>query len=61
MTTRQKTKLTNGFANMSTNIKLSKARLPKIVQSGRFFGNMIGKLGKEAPIKFVVPLARDVL
>ena len=46
---------------MSTNIKLSKARLPKIVQSGRFFGNMIGKLGKEALMKFVVPLARDVL
>ena len=35
LTTRQKTKITNTFPNnMSTDIKLSKAQLSKIIQSG---------------------------
>ena len=34
-------------------IKLSKAQLSKISQSGRFFGDMIDKLGKKALIKLM--------
>ena len=41
LTTRQKTKLRNTLENnMSTNIKLSKAQLTKIIQSGRFLGSL---------------------
>ena len=39
LTTRQKTKLTNPFGNnMSTDIKLSKAQISKIIQSRGFLG-----------------------
>ena len=42
LTTRKKTKIINAFANtMSTNIKLSKAQLTKIILSGEFLGNYI--------------------
>ena len=45
LTTRQKTKLRNALENnMSTNIKLSKAQLTKIIQSGRFLGSLWSKL-----------------
>ena len=38
LTTRQKTKLRNAFNNnMSTNLKLSKAQISKIIQSGGVF------------------------
>ena len=38
LTTRQKTKLRNAFNNnRSTNLKLSKSQISKIVQSGGFF------------------------
>ena len=46
---------------MSTYRKLNKAQLSKIIQSGRFFGNMIDKLGKDALMKIDVPLAKDIL
>ena len=37
LTKRQKTKLRNAFENnMSTNVKLSKTQISKIIQSGRF-------------------------
>ena len=37
LTKRQKTKLRNAFENnMSTNVKLSKTQMSKIIQSGRF-------------------------
>ena len=40
LTTRQTTKIRNVFANnMSTNIKLSKAQISKIIQSGGSFGS----------------------
>ena len=40
LTTRQKTKLRNAFNNkMSTDIKLSKAQISKIVQSGGILDN----------------------
>ena len=45
---------------MSTNMKLSKAQLSKIIQSGGFLSNMIGKLCKEALIKFAASLAKDI-
>ena len=45
LTTRQKTKMRNAFANnMSTDIKLSKAQLPKIIQSGGFIEALLSKL-----------------
>ena len=45
LTTRQKTKLRNAFNNnMSTDIKLSKARISKIIQSGRVLGSLLSKL-----------------
>ena len=39
LTTRQKTKIKNSFANnMSTDIELSKAQLSKTIKLGRFLG-----------------------
>ena len=47
LTTRQKTKLKNGFNNnMSTYLKLSKAQISKIIQSGGFLGRLLGPLLK---------------
>ena len=44
-TTRQRTKLRNAFnENMSTDIKLSKAQVFKIIQSGGFLGSISSKL-----------------
>ena len=44
--TRQKTKLRNALNNnnTSTNIKLSKTQIAKIVQSGGFLGSLLSKL-----------------
>ena len=40
LTTRQKTKVRNAFnKNMSTDLKLSKLQISKIIQSGRFLGS----------------------
>ena len=61
LTTRQTTKIRNAFANMSTYIKLSKAQISKIIQSGASFGSVLGNLGKKALTKIVIPLARDNL
>ena len=45
LTTRQKTKLRNIFNNnMSTDIRLSKAHISKIIQSGRFLQSLSSKL-----------------
>ena len=42
ITTRQKTKISNAFAsNMSTDIKLSKDQMPKIIQQGGVFGDFL--------------------
>ena len=47
LTTRQTTKIRNATENnMSTNIKLSKALIPEIIQSGRFIGKPLGALSK---------------
>ena len=43
LTTRQTTKLRNAIENnMSTDTKLSKARISKIIQSGEFLGKLLG-------------------
>ena len=42
--TRQKIKLRNAFNNnMSTDLKLSKAQISKIIQSGGFLGSLLSK------------------
>ena len=47
LTTRQTTKLKNAIENnMSTDIKLPKAQISKIIQSGGFLGKLIGPLLK---------------
>ena len=45
LTTRQKTKLRYALNNnMSTDLKLSNAQIPKIIQSGGFLGSLLNKL-----------------
>ena len=61
LTNRQVTNIRKAFAkNTSTDIKLSKTRLSKIIQSGGFLGNLLGKLAGPL-MKVAVPLARNVL
>ena len=61
LTTRQKTKLTNAFNNnMSTELKLSKAQISKIIQSGGFLGSLLSKLAGSL-MKVAIPLAKHVL
>ena len=65
LTTRQKTKVRNAFNNnTSTDLKLSKARISKILKSGGLFGRLLGPLLKTGLplIKNVIkPLAKSVL
>ena len=59
--TRQKTKLRNAFnSNMSTDLKLSKAQISKIIQSGGFLGSLLSKLAGPL-MKVAVPLAKNIL
>ena len=61
LTTRQKTKLRNAFNNnMSTDLKLSKAQISKIIQSGGFVGSLLSKLAGPL-MKVALPLAKNVL
>ena len=46
---------------MSLDIKLSKAQLPKMIQSGRSFCNILGNLDKKVITDLGIPLARDNL
>ena len=65
LTIRQKTKLRNAFNdNMSTDLKLSRAQISKIIQSGGFLGRLLGPLLKTglSLIKNVIkPLAISIL
>ena len=65
LTTRQKTKIRNAFNNnMSTDLKLSKAQINKIIQSGGFLSKLLGPLLKTGSplIKNVIkPLAKNIL
>ena len=61
LTTRQKTKLRNAFNNnMSTDSKLSKAQISKIIQSGWFLGPLLSKLAGPL-MKIAIPSAKNVL
>ena len=61
LTTRQKTKLGNEFENnMSTDIKLSKAQISEIIQSGGFLGSLLSKVAGSL-MKVAVPLAKNIL
>ena len=56
-TSRQTTKLRNAIQNnISTDIKLSKAQISKIIQSGRFLGKLLDPL-----IKTGLPLIRNII
>ena len=46
---------------MSPDIKLSKAQISKIIQSGRSFGSWLAHLGKKALTNAAISLARDKL
>ena len=65
LTNRQVVNLRKAFANhLSTDIKLSKAQLSKMIQSGRFLGRLLGPLLKTVLtlIKNVIkPFAKSVL
>ena len=57
LTTRQKIKIRNAFNNnTSTDIKLSKAQINKIIQSGGFLGRLRGPL-----LKTGLPLIKNVI
>ena len=61
LTTRQTTTLRNATENnMSTDIKLSKAQISKIIQSGGFLGSLLSKLAGPL-MKVAVPLAKNIL
>ena len=61
LTTRQTTKLRNAIENnMSRDIKLSKAKISKIVQSEGFLGLLSSKIAGPL-MKVAVPLAKNIL
>ena len=61
LTTRQSTKLRNAINNnLATDIKLSKAQIKKIIQSGGFLGKLLSKLAGPL-MKVAMPLAKNVL
>ena len=61
LTTRQKTKLGNAFNNnKSADLKLYKAQITKIIQSGGFLGSLLSKL--VGPVmKVAIPLTKNIL
>ena len=65
LTTRQKIKLRNAFNNnMSTDLKLSKAKISKIIMSGGCLGKLLGPLLKAGlPLieNVIKPLAKSIL
>ena len=46
---------------MSAHIKLSKAQMPKIIQTSGSYGFWLGNLGKKALTNIAITLARDNL
>ena len=61
LTTRKTTKLRNAIENnMSNDIKLSKAQISKIIQSGGFLGSLLSNLAGPL-MKVAVPIARKIL
>ena len=61
LTNRKVANIRKAFAkNTSADIKLSKTQLSKMIQSGGFLGNLLGKLAG-ALMKEAMPLAKNVL
>ena len=61
LTTRQNTKLRNAINNnLATDIKISKAQIKKIIQSGGFLGKLLSQLAGPL-MKVAMPLAKNVL
>ena len=61
LTRRQTTRLRNATENnISTDIKLSKAQISTIIQSGGFLGSLLSKLAGPL-MKVAVPLAKNIL
>ena len=61
LTTRQNTKLRNAYNdNLATDIKLSKTKIKKIIQSGGFLGNLLSELAGPL-MKVALPLAKNLL
>ena len=61
LTTRQSTKLRNAINNnLESDIKLSKAQIKEIIQSGGFLGKFLSKLAGPL-MKVAMPLAKNVL
>ena len=61
LTTRKNTKLRNAINNnLATDIKLSKAQIKKLIQSGGFLGKLLSKLAGPL-MKVAMPLAKNVL
>ena len=61
LTTRQKTKVRNGFNNnTSTDLKYSKAQISKKIQSGGFLGSLLSKIAGPL-MKVAIPLAKNVV
>ena len=59
--TRQNTKLRNAIINnLTTDIKLIKAQIKKLIQSGGFLGKLLSKLAGPL-MKVALPLAKNVL
>ena len=63
LTTRQTTIIRNNIfpKNMSTDIKLSKTQISKIIQSGGSFGSWLDNLEKKALPSIAITLGRDKL
>ena len=56
----KKTKLRNAFNNnMSTELKLSRGQISKIIQSGGFLGSLLSNLAGPL-MKVAIPLAKNV-
>ena len=61
LTTRQKAKLGDAFNNnMSSDLKLSRAQISKIIQSGEFLGSLLSKLAGPL-MEVAISLAKNVL
>ena len=61
LTTRQNTKLGNAISNnMATDLKLSKAQIKKLIQSGGLLGQLLSKLAGPL-MKVAMPLTKNVL
>ena len=62
LTTKQTFKIRNAFTNnMSTEKKISKAQIYKIIRSGRSFGSSLGNLDKKVLTHVAIAFARDNL